>query len=232
MNALSIVKYVFSAIGIALLAGAIFFYQNTSAFLADALSTSGTVIDLARSRSSDSTTYRPVVEFKTHNGERVEFTSTSGSNPPSYSKGEIVTVLYSELRPEKARIQGFFSLWGMPAIFGGLGAVFATIGFSIILFGRLKQRNITYLKQHGVKIKTRFQSVERNRAYRVNGQSPYRIHTQWKNPGTAKLHVFKSENLWFDPTDHIDRDEITVIIARNNPKKYYVDTSFLPELAS
>ena len=65
----------------------------------------------------------------------------------------------------------------------------------------------------------------------ANTTNPYLIYVQWKKPMTSKLHVFKSENIWFDPTDHINTDEITVLIESNNPKKYYVDTSFLPKLA-
>lgn len=46
------------------------------------------------------------------------------------------------------------------------------------------------------------------------------------------MHVFVSDCIWFDPTDHIDTDELTVLIDKDSPKKYYVDISFLPEVAS
>jgi hypothetical protein len=59
----------------------------------------------------------------------------------------------------------------------------------------------------------------------------YRICAQWTNPVTSEIHIFNSENIWFDPADHINTDEVTVLIERDNPKKYYVDISFLPKVA-
>jgi hypothetical protein len=228
---MSIVKYFLSLIGLSMLIGSFFLYQNTQDFLKDALQAEGTVIELVRSRSSDSTTYRPVVEFKTQSGSVIEFTSSSGSNPPSYSKGEVVSILYHESSPEQAKINGFFSLWGLPLILGSLGAVFFLVGFSIIFSSRLNGKKIEYLRKNGMPIKAKFQNVGINDALRVNGRSPYQIYAQWQNPSTSEIHLFNSENIWFDPTDHINNDELTVFIEKNNPAKYYVDISFLPKVA-
>ncbi len=231
MNTISIIKYLFSAIGLGLLCGALFLFQNTRSFIESASVAEGRVVELVRSRTSDSTTYRPVVEFNTANGELIEFTSTSGSNPPSYARGETVKVFYRATDPQRARIDGFFSLWGMSTIFGGLGAVFFLIGGGIILFTFLGNRKTEYLKTHGTPITTKFQSIELNRSLRVGGRSPYRVITQWQNPRTSEIHVFSSKNLWFDPTGYMDRENIRVFIERDNPKKYFVDLSFLPRLA-
>ncbi len=231
MRTISIVKYAFAMVGLGMLIGAFFLYENTQNFLENALTAEGTVIELVRSKSSDSTTYRPVVEFETQGGSRVEFTSSSGSNPPSYSEGEIVEVLYQESAPEQAKINSFFSLWGASTILGGMGSVFFLAGLSIILYGSIKGKKIEYLRKNGIPIKAKFQSVEINSSLKVNGRNPYQICVQWKNPTTSELHVFNSENIWFDPTDHINNDEITVLIEKDNPKKYYVDISFLPKIA-
>lgn len=231
MKALSIVKYIFSTIGLGMLAGAYFLYQNTQSFIESAAVTNGTVVELVRSRSSDSTTYAPVVQFKTENGERIEFTSSTSSNPPSYSKGENVEVFYLPSNPQKARINGFFSLWGAALIVGLLGGAFFSVGGGMVLATFLKNRKNEYLRKHGTPISAKFQSVEINRSLRVNGRSPFRVLAQWQNPTTSEIHVFKSNNLWFDPTDHIPDRDITVFIERNNPDTYFVDLSFLPKMA-
>ena len=238
MKTQSIVKYLFAIIGLGMLIGSFFLFQNTQNFLQEAVTADGEVIELIRSESRNSSSgskknvsYRPVVEFKTSDGTVVEFTSSTGSNPASHSRGEAVEVLYEELTPEKARIKGFFSLWGASLIVGCLGGIFFLIGFGIILFGNLKGKKIKRLKESGLKTITKFQSVNRNETLKVNGRNPYQILTHWNNPATSELHMFKSENLWFDPTDHIKQEEITVLIDRDNPKKYYMDTSFLPKLA-
>ena len=102
-------------------------------------------------------------------------------------------------------------------------------GTGIIFFIWRKKRSDENLRLYGTKIQAKFMSVEINSSLQVNGRSPWRILAQWQNPATSKVHVFNSNNLWFDPTDFIDGASITVFINRKNLKKYYVDTSFLPE---
>ena len=232
MKTISILKYIFTIVGLGMLIAAYFIFSNTQVFLNDSLKTEGIVVDLVRSRSSDSVTYRPVVEFKTNGGSIIEFMSSSGSNPPSYSMGEMVEVLYRENFPEKAKINSFFSIWGVPTIIGGIGFVFFLVGFSILLIGVFKGKKIEYLKKSGVPIKAKFQNVEVNGSLEVNGKNPYQIYAQWINPATSEMHIFISENIWFDPTVYINTDEVTVLIERDNPKKYYVDISFIPKVAS
>jgi hypothetical protein len=233
MNTLTVVKYVFPAIGIAMLAGALFWVQNIRSFLAQASTAQGTVVELvqSRSRSSNSSTYAPVVRFVTAKGEKIEFTSGAGSNPPSYSQGESVEVLYEPGAPRDARINGFDSLWLGPTIVGGIGSIFFLIGGGIALASALQGRKVEYLTQNGTRILTTFQSVELNTSLTVNGRHPFRVFTQCANPSTSEIHVFKSDNLWFDPSPHIKDRAITVFIEPGNPKKYYVDLSFLPKLA-
>jgi hypothetical protein len=231
MKTINIAKYVTTAVGIGLLTGAFFLYQDTTAFLGEAARAEGTVVDLIESRSSDSTTYRPVVNFTATSGRTIGFASSSGSNPPSYDRGDKVDVFYLPADPENARIDGFFSLWGGATILAGLGSAFLIVGAGLMLVPMLKRRRDEYLRQHGTRIETVFQRVELNKALSVNGRHPFRILTQWQNPSTSKVHVFESSNLWYDPTDHIKSDSIAVYIEKNNPKKYVVDLSFLPDLA-
>ena len=240
MGASKVIKYIFTAVGLLMLIGAFKLYNYTQTFLSEATTTNGEVIELIRERSSstssssnssDSYTYRPVVQFTTQSGKEIEFTSSTGSNPASYSRGEKVEVLYQLESPEKAKINGFFSLWGAAVIVGGIGAIFFLIGGGMLLFGQRKKQKIQSLMQSGVPITTKYQSVELNSSYEVNGRSPYRILSQWTNPTTSELHIFKSDNIWFDPSDHVSSEEITVLIENNNPKKYHMDISFLPKLA-
>jgi hypothetical protein len=226
-----IIKYLFTAIGLGMLIGSFFLYQNTAGFIENASIAQGIVVNLEPSRSSDSTTYRPVVQFTTQTGEKIEFASAASSNPPAYSKGEHVEVLYLAAKPQEARINGYFSLWGGATIVGALGGIFFLVGAGIIVASLLKNRSDIYLKQNGVPIQTKYQSTEINSSLKVNGRSPFRIITQWQNPATSRLHIFKSDNLWFNPEDYIKKDSITVFIKKRNPKKYYVDLSFLPKLA-
>ncbi|GEM_PF-6666929 len=56
-------------------------------------------------------------------------TGSVGSSPPAYDVGERVGVLYHADVPEQARIEGFIENGFAPSLFGGLGGIFALIGF-------------------------------------------------------------------------------------------------------
>lgn len=231
MKPMTIIKYVFTGVGSGLLIAAFFFYQSTENFIQGALTADGVVTELIRSKSDNSTTYKPVVEFTTQNGTVVEITSSASSNPPMYTRGEAVEVFYHADSPQNGVINGFFSLWGLALIFGGIGSVFFLVGIIIIGFGLRRAAAIEYLKRKGTPVYADFESVGRNGSIRMNGRNPYQIFAQWKNPRTHEIHIFKSENLWFDPESHIDRDQIMVLIDQHAPEKYYMDVSFLPQLA-
>lgn len=231
MKAIAIIKYLFFVIGLGMLTAALLLYRETAAFVAESVKTEGIVVGLERSRSSNSTTYRPRVQFTTQERRSIEFESSYSSNPPAYSEGEHVEVLYRRSDPRDARIVGFFSLYGAETIVGSLGSVFFLIGAGIMLAGILQARKDAYLRAHGTPIDTDFQGVEINTSLTVNGRHPFRVLTQWQNPATRELHVFESANLWFDPTRFITAKKIRVFIERDNPRKYLVDLAFLPKLA-
>ncbi|NAX22964.1 DUF3592 domain-containing protein [Vibrio sp. V39_P1S14PM300] len=231
MKTIKIVKYFFSVIGLGMLIGAYFMFANTQSFLSQSQITQGTVVDLLLSRSSDSNTYRPLVAFTASDGSLVEITSSSSSNPPAFDIGEKVDVFYNPSFPEDAMIDSFFSLWGGAVILGGLGAVFFLTGASMIAFGCWKNNRVAYLKRNGEPVKAKLAGVQLNSSVIANGRNPYQITAQWTNPKTSKLHVFMSDNIWFDPSEHIKGGEVTVLIDQSDPNKYYMDISFLPQLA-
>jgi hypothetical protein len=244
MKTLTIIKYVFALIGAGMLIGAGFGLANTRSFLAHASRAEGTVIALqprypnntsssnsTLNSSSTSITFAPMVRFS-HDGQVIDFTASTASNPPSYHIGETVPVLYLPSAPFKAKIDSFFSLWGGPLIVGGLGAIFLLIGGLMILLPRLRAQEDDRLMHEGMSVDADLQSVDLNTGVTVNGRSPFRITAQWQDPSTSRMYVFVSRNIWFDPSKYITGQNIKVFIARGNPKRYYVDLSFLPTLAN
>jgi hypothetical protein len=235
MKVLKIISVVFSVIGLGMLVGSFFVYFNTSRFIAAASEAEGKVVALDRSRSSSSsgssTTYRPVVEFNTATGKRIEFTSSVGSSPPSHRVGEPVTVLYNPADPYSARIKSFFQLWFGFLIVFLLGFVFAAIGLTMIVVRTRGRKRAEWLRQHGRRMKTEFKGVELNTSLRVNGRSPYQIISQSPDPASNTVRVYESENIWFDPSEYIKSETIDVLVDPSNPKKYVMDISFLPKLA-
>jgi hypothetical protein len=232
MNTVTTLKWLFAVIGAGMLVGAGAMRANTRSFLAHASATQGTVVALQPKRSSDgSTTYSPVVSFK-HGAQLIQFTSQTSSSPPGYHVGETVPVRYLEMNPYDAKLDSFFSLWGGALILGGLGAVFLLIGGGMILVPLRRKRVDDYLLHEGVPVEAEIQSVGINTDVSVNGRNPFRIVAQWQDPATSQVHVFESHNIWFDPSSFIKQKGIRVFVDRANPKKYYVDVSFLPQLAN
>jgi hypothetical protein len=230
-NSLARTAHLFLVVGLALLAGAVYWASRVEQFARGASIAHGTVIQLEHSRSSNSSSYYPVVKYRTAAGREATFRSSFGSNPPSHAVGEAVVVLYDESDPSDARIRSFFSLWGGATLVGSIGAVFALVGGGMLYGRRRAAERAKYLRRHGMPVQTEYQSVEINTTLRVNGRHPWRIVTQWKNPTSGELHLFRSANLWFDPTTHINTQQITVYLDRRNPKRYHMDTAFLPKLA-
>jgi hypothetical protein len=226
-----VAKIIILLVGSALLLGAWFVYDSTREFLATAVTAQGVVTDLQLSRSSDSNTYNPVFEFQTPDGKIYEVLSSAGSNPPSYARGEQVEVFYQADDPYDAKINGFFTLWGAAAIVGGLGVIFFLVGAAIAIYPLLKSRSHARLRSEGQRIISKVVSVGQNESVRINGRHPHQVVTQWQNPATGDIHLFKSASLMFDPSDYMSRKDITVYIERNDPDTYWKDLDFLPELA-
>ena len=218
--------------------GAFWSYDSTRRFLAGAATATGTVTELVRREGreqGDSPTYAPTVRFRTARGQSVELVGTPSSNPPAYSVGDEVRVLYDAARPNQASIDGIFSLWGVALILGGLGAVFAAVGgFVLALHVRVRlneaarsreREALEDLRQFGRKVDAKFREV------RPGFDDEYRIVAQWHDPGAGKVYVFESDPIGFDPSEFI-AGTVPVYIDPDDPRRYLVDTSFLPSLGN
>jgi len=131
------VGVVFFLVGIGVLVGGGVLAQSRQEFLEQALPADGVVISLeSRTTSSSSggssTVYYPVVKYSPSGAGAVEFTHDTGSNPPSYSRGERVKVLYSADNHRDAIIDEGWANWLGPIIMLALGAVFTFVGFLVV----------------------------------------------------------------------------------------------------
>ena len=231
MRAFKITSVVFLLLGAGMLYGGLHLYRTTQEFVAGAATASGTVVELDRRTSNNGDyTYAPVVEFSTPDGKDFRFVSSASSSPPAFARGEVVRVLYTPANPAEARIDSFGQLWAGGLILAGLGATFFLAGFGIHYYFWRRGRTQADLKAHGRSVLADIESVSLDSSVTLNGRHPYRILAQWQDPTTAKIHLFHSDNLWFNPEKYIERKQLTVYLDLANPKKYYVDVSFLPQV--
>jgi len=228
MKVIKILGIVFLSVGLAfLLVGAIF-YQNTRAFLAQSKTTTGIVTDLVRGYSRS---YRLVVRFETPEGDVITFQSNVGSNPPSYRIGEEVKVRYLLEDPHRARIDSFLQLWFLSVLLGGMGFVFGSVGGAMFLIAYCSARKERLFLTNGQIIYADFDKIIVDRSMRMQGRNPYRITAQWLDPTSNTVYAFKSKALWYNPEAYIHEKKIPVRIDPQNPKRYVVDTGFLPKSA-
>ena len=98
------------------LGGASFdFYSNTRDFLRRAAHTQGTVIAFQISHSDNhSMSFTPEINFKNNKGRSVVFNSNLSSDPPQYSVGDKIDVVYDPAKPSNAKVNTFMALWLMP----------------------------------------------------------------------------------------------------------------------
>ena len=108
-----------------------------------------------------------------------------------------------------------------------LSFVFSLLPVIYFALTKRKKKKQDWLISNGQIINADGISVDVNTYYRVNGRSPYLIKCQWHDKINNKVHVFKSSNIWYDPSAFITTDHIKVFIDPSDPKKYFVDIGFL-----
>lgn len=233
MDVIRIVSRVFASIGLLFLAVGAFTAWRAFTFTDSSAKAAGTVVELRLSRSgSSSSGHAPVVRFTTNEGRTVEFVSSVSSKPPAYKIGEEVEVLYDPKDPWHAEIDSFVSLWLLPSILFLPGGVFFMIGSVMIYLRKKKDEMIAWLKKRGTQISADIQGVAENTSISVNGRHPFRIIAQCMDTSGRGIHIFKSDNIWYDPKNYLAEHgmtKINVLVDPKNYRRHFMDISFLPK---
>lgn len=137
-NALKKMFLFFTLFGLLFLGVGIYSFVNAYQFVNDpaVLKTSGTVVELVPRRStssnnSGSVTYAPVISFTKADGTTHTFESNGSSNPPSYSVGQSVGIMY---KGAEYKLDSFEGTYLSPVIFSVIGLVISAIGAGGLFF--------------------------------------------------------------------------------------------------
>ena len=128
-----VIGLLFFLIGLGILANGIFLVFKVRRQLGNAAKTVGTVVAFGRETGKSGYIYCPQVSFLIPSGERFGFQSKVGSQPPSYTAGQQVRVVYQKTNPRQAEINSPMALWFVPACFLIMSLVFTALG--LMLFG-------------------------------------------------------------------------------------------------
>lgn len=238
MNVSRLFILVFGLVGLGMGIADFYIVRNLLAFRAEAVQTEGTVVGFVTSRGSKGgTMYTPQVRYDIPAPEggiaaSHEIRGSVSSSSRSYDIGEKVVVYYRPQQPEDGRIGSFMEQWFLPLIFSLFALVFGGIAASFLVSEVRQARMYAWLATHGMTVQARISEVGKNYSLKVNGRSPWVIRAQWQHPVTQAVHVFESENLWYDPGQFIgERKDIPVRVDADDPKRYRVDIGWLPKKA-
>jgi hypothetical protein len=100
----------------------------------------GRIIQTVKSDSENGVIYTPVFVFEDNSGAEHTIHASTASSQPEYQAGDSVTVLYAAADPTNAKIDTFFSVWGLPFVTGLLAAVYCPLGITTWYWPQILRR--------------------------------------------------------------------------------------------
>ena len=119
-----------------------FFCYRTYSFMADAVSTQGTIVAFKEKSSDEGSTYSPVFTFTDQTGTIHRVTSSVANSHTGYQVGDSVEVLYRPDHPKKAHIRNYFELWSIPIVFSSIGTGTALMSIVCLIFPDWAMRHV------------------------------------------------------------------------------------------
>jgi len=131
LNQIRLIYAILFITGVVTVLVGLVFVNNQMEFVNKASSAEGIIIGINEDRGNNGrksgVSYSPIVKFQLKDGRTQTFTSSVGSNPPSYEIGSTVEVLYDPENPQHVEINSFKSLWLLHAVFLSMGAALIII---------------------------------------------------------------------------------------------------------
>jgi hypothetical protein len=130
------------AASLAFLLLALGFGIHTELFLRSAKVSSARVIQFhtITDDQNGGVAYAPIFSFSASDGRIYTITSSVGANPPAFSIGQAVTILYDKANPANAKIDSVGQLWFFSIFFGIMGSSMALAAFVLIRFESPRSR--------------------------------------------------------------------------------------------
>lgn len=124
LNILGSIILALTAIALLLFSAGLFLHRLD--FYKKAIRTTGTVIRIDSSRTRDGyTSYAPVYEFRTYDGETITKRHDTFTSPPQYQVGQSIDLLYYPEYPSVVEIHGKGDLFKTPIFVAFIGVVAA-----------------------------------------------------------------------------------------------------------
>lgn len=216
LNAIQLIEIIFGIIGVLFLTITIVIDFLVFIPREDRVKVTGTIVDI----KNDNEVFVSYLVGEKH------YTNKLDSYSSSYYQGKEIAIYYDQNNPNRIMSDLSFVLI---YVFGGLGIGFLTVTGIMVFFSIRKQQIRKKLIETGHVVQASVSSIEMNQNYSVNGKHPYVVVCEW-NSMDNKRYLFKSDNIWFNPTKTIEERGIKTFPVYLYPykmKPYYMDISEL-----
>lgn len=183
----------------------------------------GVVVKMEMRRSSDGSTYVPIVEF-VYQGRTFRKEAKISAGYRAFKTGERIFIYYDPGSPGKILIHGQFRIWGFGSIFLLTGLGVSSFG----IFTWLKFNRLRYIFEHGKKYPGKILSIIEKGGVRRNdlGQlkNTFKVEFEWYPPGSGKI-VASKKNVFLPvfPQPHQAGDDLLIFADPRNPKNFALD---------
>lgn len=230
LNNIKIFSYIFLVVGLifmtAGIAVTISMENNLNKLKENGVKTTGVINNIVtyssgygRNRTANSTVF---VTFTTKDGTAV--TAKLNYYTSNMYKGEPVTLYYDPSNPSKIGVDNFIARFLLLFICGGIGLVFSIIGAVMLTKSYLLKKRKATLISAGYSVMADVYDVRVNYSLRFNHKNSFIIYCKYAKNG--KNYLFKSKNIWFNPS-YLINTKIKVWVNQNNYNIYYIDTDNL-----
>lgn len=213
------------AVLIAALAAAIFVVLPLTTIIKSAklqkhgVKTEASVISKRSNKSSNTLT----VVFNTSDGTEV----TARGTEHKYAKsGDKINVWYDPAAPQKIDFGGSMRYEMRAVLIAAFIFVLMMYFFIKYIIDDIAKKN---LLKTGMKIEADFVAVDRDERLKIAGQNPWIIRCSWTDNRNNQKYFFVTKPYTIDPAPYLNgRYHLDVYINPADPKKYFIDTSFMP----
>lgn len=183
-------------------------------------------IEVYKRRRGNIPAYVPQVEFSSSLQRTYTFfLSQYSTNKDHYKVGAMLPILYDHSAPSEARENDFRLLWMSEILYSIMGIFFICSGVLGIIFHKRREKKKEMLLEQGERLLGKVEKVYVPLIYILSTSPVYKVEASalYKE----KMYSFKS-HLFSGAQAFQVGDPISVLIEKNNPTEYYVDSDPVP----
>lgn len=212
---------IFFVVGVSVAFGGIMVKRSNDEFMKTAKTTEGIISDIETYREWDSHDDRYETEHRVYVTYEVDGKVFPNVRLSYYSsdmyEGKEITLYYDPINPGNVKVKGEMTVAFIVMLI--LGAVFAVVGFSVML---ASIRRTPKIKKTGKRYDAIVVSIECNTSVSVNGKHPYKVTCRVEDYSAGEAYIYKSKNVYLD-LERYNLETVPVYVDPQKPSKFYVD---------